>query len=68
MISKSGIMFRLDPDFHEFLIEIQSERLKLRVDKKNEKRSLTQISRICWKILKNNKNLKKLLLQKLPLC
>lgn len=59
MKSKSGIQTRLDLEFHELLISIQQQRVELGVDRR--KRSITKLTHLCFKLLKQQNNLEKLL-------
>lgn len=62
LVSKSGYPMRVDRLFRDFLIEIQKERIRLKVDgRKKTKKSLTYITRLCFLILNTNENIDLLL-------
>lgn len=62
LVSKTGQSMRVDTLFHDFLMEIQKERVRLKLDgRKKVKKSLTYITRLCFLILNTDENIDLLL-------
>lgn len=62
LVSKTGQSMRVDTLSHDFLMEIQKERVRLKLDgRKKVKKSLTYITRLCFLILNTDENIDLLL-------